>query len=659
MNIESRPRPATAFAAPGPHEGAPRYFIEDVYPTLDCGGFPVKRIAGEPVAVWADIFRDGHDVSAAALLWSHEGDRTWRREPMQHVENDRWRGVFTPPAPGRYAFAIEAWTDAFATWRREFQLKQAAGQPVDLEAREGRALLDGARHGPATARAVVRAAREAFDESQDASVLLTQELLAAMAEAQPRPDLAWSRVYPLIADRARARASAWYEIFPRSQTTDPHRHGTFDDCIARLPDIAEMGFDVLYFPPIHPIGHSNRKGRNNALTAGPDDPGSPYAIGAEAGGHDALHPQLGTLDDFRRLIAAAQAHGLEIALDFATQCSPDHPWLKDHPEWFKRRPDGSIKYAENPPKKYQDIHNPDFYCEDRVRLWSAFRDVIQFWVDQGVRIFRVDNPHTKPFPFWQWLIHDIQSRDPGVLFLSEAFTRPKVMKALAKLGFTQSYTYFTWRTTKQELSAYMAELTGHPERDYFRPNFFVNTPDILPYHLQSGERWMFKARVALAATLSSNYGVYGGYELIEHAPIAGREEYLDSEKYEIRVRDWKQPGNIRDYIARLNRIRRENPALLQTAAFRFAQVDDEEVLGFVKEAPGHDNAVAVAIALNRQGPRPFWFHFGDMEIGPPGARRRITAVENLVTGERHPLEWGGVRMRIDPWADPALLFRCL
>jgi starch synthase (maltosyl-transferring) len=659
MNIEARPRPFAALSVREPQLAPSRYLIEDIYPSVDDGKFPVKRIAGEAVEVWADILRDGHDVTAASLLWMAEGERHWRREPMRHIENDRWMGIFTPPALGRYAFAIEAWTDAFATWRRAFLLKQAAGQAVALDLQEGRQLLEHALHGGADARSIIHVAGESFDLSRDASALLADELLSAMAEAQPRPDLTRSQAFSLRADRARARTGAWYQIFPRSQTADPQRHGTFDDCIARLPDIARMGFDVLYFPPIHPIGRTNRKGRNNALIAMPDDPGSPYAIGADEGGHDAIHPQLGSLDDFKRLVAAADVHGLEIALDFATQCSPDHPWLKQHPDWFQRRPDGSIKYAENPPKKYQDIHNPDFYCDDRVSLWGSFRDVIQFWVDQGVRIFRVDNPHTKPLPFWQWLIHDIQSRDPGVLFLSEAFTRPKLMKALAKIGFTQSYTYFTWRTTKDELSAYMAELTSHPERDYFRPNFFVNTPDILPYHLQTGERWMFKSRVALAATLSSNYGVYSGYELLEHIPIAGREEYFDSEKYEIRVRNWNQPGNIRDYIARLNRLRRENPALQQTADFRFAHIDDDEVMGFVKEAQAHDNAVAVAIALNRQGPRPFWFHFGDMEIGPPGARRRITAIENLVTGERHPLEWGGVRMRIDPWADPALIFRCL
>lgn len=638
-----------------------RFFIEDVYPAVDGGRYPIKRIEGEPIEVWADVFRDGHEVIACALVWWRLGESraSGLREPMRHTSNDRWSAVFTPTAPGRYAFAIEAWTDAFATWRRDFLLKRSADHAADVDVREGRELLSSARGGSSTARSIVKAAAKAFDAGQDVEALLTDELAAAMAEAQPRPDLTASEIYPVTIDRPIARAGAWYEIFPRSQGRTPGQHGTFDDCIARLPDIVEMGFDVVYFPPIHPIGETNRKGPNNALTAGPSDPGSPYAIGGEAGGHDALHPELGTIEDFRRFVQACHAHGLEVALDFATQCSPDHPWLKQHAEWFRRRPDGSIKYAENPPKKYQDIHNPDFYCDDHPALWSAFRDVIQFWVDQGVRIVRVDNPHTKPFPFWEWLIRDIQSRDPGVIFLSEAFTRPKVMKALAKLGFSQSYTYFTWRTNKEELSAYMAELTGYPERDYYRPNFFVNTPDILPYHLQAGEPWMFKSRVALAATLSSNYGVYSGYELIEHEPLPGREEYLDSEKYEIRVRDWKKPGNIRDYIARLNRIRRENPALLQTANFRFAQVDDGEVLGFVKESVAGDNAVAAAIALARHGPREFWFHVGEIEIGPAGARRPIAALENLHTGERHRIDFGGARLRLDPWQDPALIFRCL
>jgi starch synthase (maltosyl-transferring) len=636
-----------------------RFQIEDVYPRIDDGRFPVKRIAGEPVDVWADIFRDGHDIVAAQVLWRPDRETRWRRVPMQHHGNDRWFGRFVPQDVGRYVFAVEAWTDAFATWRHEVEVKRGAGQAVALEAREGRELLSGLKPANRKAQTAIARACAAFDRSGDVSALLSDEVASAAADAAERPDVMRSPACPLLAERPIARAGAWYEMVPRSQSPVPGRHGTFDDCIARLGEIAGLGFDVLYLTPIHPIGRTNRKGRNNSLTPAPDDPGSPYAIGAAEGGHDAVHPELGTLEDFRRLVAACHDHGMEIALDFAIQCSPDHPWVRDHPDWFRKRPDGSIRYAENPPKKYEDIVNPDFFCADRDALWTALRDVVLFWVSQGVRIFRVDNPHTKPLPFWEWLIREVQDRDPGVVFLSEAFTRPKVMKALAKLGFTQSYTYFTWRTTKPELSAYIHELTQYPTCEYFRPNFFVNTPDINPFHLQRGEPWMFKARVALAATLSSNYGICNGFELLEHEPIPGKEEYLDSEKYELKVRDWNKPGNIKAYIGRLNKIRRDNPALLQTCDFRFAQVDDEEVIGFVKESVERTNAVAVAIALSRHGPREFWFHLGDLEIGPEGARRRVAAVENLVTHERSAVEWGGVRLRIDPLHDPALLFRCL
>ena len=446
-------------------------------------------------------------------------------------------------------------------------------------------------------------------------------------------------------------------MVPRSQGRVAGKHGTFDDCIARVPEIAALGFDIIYLTPIHPIGRTNRKGKNNSLKAGPNDPGSFYAIGNEQGGHDAVHPELGTLADFRRLVEACHKHGMEIALDFAVQCSPDHPWLKQHPEWFSTRPDGSIRYAENPPKKYEDIVNPDFTCADRIALWEALFSVVLFWVDQGVRIFRVDNPHTKPLPFWEWLIHEVQAHHPDVIFLAEAFTRPKVMKALAKLGFSQSYTYFTWRTEKQELQAYLSELTGYPEREYYRPNFFVTTPDILPIQLQTGEPWIFKSRAALAATLSSNYGIYNGFELIEHEPIPGKEEYLNSEKYEIKARDWNKPGNIKDYLRRINAIRRENAALLQTANLRFLQVNDDNVIGFIKESAHGDNAVAAAIALTGT-PHEFWLHFGDQHIGPDDTRRPVRAIENLVTGERHLLEWNGIRLRIDPSIDPAILFRC-
>jgi starch synthase (maltosyl-transferring) len=635
-----------------------RFLIEDIYPAVDGGRYPVKRIIGETINVWCDLFRDGHDVVAAALLWRKEGEAKWRREPLRHWENDRWHGSFTPSELGRHVYAIEAWTDAFGTWRRDFMLKRNAGQNVDVEAQEGLQLLAGLKPKGKPVRDLVLKATSACERTGEPDPLLDPELAEVLVDCDPRPDLTRSGLFPVVADPPIARAGAWYEMVPRSQSPEPGRHGTFDDCLARLPEIAALGFDVIYFTPIHPIGRINRKGKDNALTAGPGDPGSPYAIGAEEGGHDAIHPELGTLEDFRRFVNACHERNMEVALDFAVQCSPDHPWLKEHSEWFRRRPDGSIRYAQNPPKKYEDIVNPDFLCQDSAALWAALRDIILFWAEQGVRIFRVDNPHTKPLAFWEWMIAEVQARHPGTIFLSEAFTRPKLMRGLAKLGFSQSYTYFTWRTTKHELSSYLSEITQYPVREYFRPNFFVNTPDINPFHLQGGERWMFMSRVALAATLSGNYGIYNGFELLEHEPIPGKEEYLHSEKYELKTRDWNKPGNIKDYIGRLNRLRRENPALLQTANLRFAAVDDNEVIGYVKESVDCTNAVAVAVALTGQGQRQFWFHFGDLQIGPMDARRPVTSVENLVTGERHNIEWGGVRLWIDPQNDPALLLRC-
>ena len=636
----------------------PRFLVEDIYPSIDGGRYPVKRIAGEVIEVWADLLRDGHDRVAAELLWRKEAEAHWHRTPMRLHSNDRWSGSFRPAEPGHYLFAVEAWTDQFGTWRRELLLKHEAGLDVSLEAREGREFLDELHPSDPANRKLIDQAKRAFDETSDVSSLVTDDLAAAVAASEQRGDLIHSIPVPVTVDRPRARSGAWYEMVPRSQGTVAGRHGTFDDCIARLPEIAALGFDVVYLTPIHPIGRINRKGRNNALKAQPNDPGSPYAIGSTEGGHDAVHPELGTLDDFRRFVESCRTHGMEVALDFAIQCSPDHPWLTQHPEWFRHRPDGSLRYAENPPKKYEDIVNPDFYCTDRIALWQALRNVVLFWVEQGVAIFRVDNPHTKPFPFWEWLIREVQERDPNVLFLSEAFSRPKIMKGLAKLGFSQSYSYFTWRTQKAELQEYLSEITRYPERDYFRPNFFVTTPDILPIQLQSGEPWMFKSRVALAATLSSNYGIYNGFELLEHEPIPGREEYLNSDKYEIKVRDWNRPGNIKPYISRLNHIRRENAALQQTANVRFTQIDDGDVIGFIKEATDHHNAIAVAIALTAPGPRSFWFHIGDITIGPDGQRKPIRALVNLVNGQRHTVEWGGVRLIIDPADDPALLFRC-
>ena len=634
------------------------FHIEDIYPSIDGARFAVKRVVGESIDVWADIFRDGHDIVAAALIWRREQDTEWNRTPMRLHNNDRWTASFIPQHIGRHVYAIEAWTDEFATWRHGFELKQAVGQDVALDALEGAGLLTKAHSGSPEAAALILRHCEQFLQTGDSAPLLAPELRDAMAESQDRIDVTRSHLLPLMVDRPLARCGAWYEMVPRSQGREAGRHGTFRDCIERLPDVAAMGFDVVYFTPIHPIGHTHRKGRNNTLTAAPGDPGSPYAIGSRDGGHDAVQPELGTLDDFHAFIATAKRLNIEVALDIAVQCSPDHPWLREHPQWFKRRPDGSMRYAENPPKKYQDIVNPDFASEDAGALWNALRDVILFWIDQGVKIFRVDNPHTKPFPFWEWLIHEVQLQHPDVIFLAEAFTRPKLMKGLAKLGFTQSYTYFTWRTERWEIEQYLTELTRYPERDFYRPNFFVNTPDILPYHLQGGESWMFKSRVALAAMLSGTYGIYNGFELLEHEPIPGREEYLDSEKYEIKVRDWDKPGNIKPYIMVLNRARRANAELQHTSNLRFLAVEDSNVIGFVKESVDGRNTVAVAIALSRDF-HEFWLPLGDVQVLAGGTRHHVAAVENLLTGERHPIEWGGIRLRIDPARDPAVMLRCL
>lgn len=634
------------------------FSIEDVYPSVDGGRFAVKRRAGDRIDVWADVFRSGHDVIAADLIWRNAGASTWQRSPMTRHENDRWSGHFVIAAPGRYDYAIEAWTDTFASWQHGTALKLKAGQIVDVDALEGAELLERAIAANKRPSPVLRAALESFHGDRNVEHLLADELTALMRSTQERPDLTISGVFPLIIDRERAEFSTWYEMVPRSQSRIAGQHGTFRDCIERLPDIAAMGFDVLYFTPIHPIGTTNRKGRNNSLVAEPGDPGSFYAVGSKDGGHTAVHPELGTLDDFRALVDACSTHGIDVALDIAVQCSPNHPWIIEHPEWFKKRPDGSMRYAENPPKKYEDIVNPDFGCDDAEALWKALKDVILFWIEQGVTIFRIDNPHTKPFNFWEWLIREVQTSKPGVIFLSEAFTRPKLMKGLAKLGFTQSYTYFTWRTAKWEIEAYLNELTAYPERDYCRPNFFVSTPDILPYHLQSGEAWIFKSRVALAAALSGNYGIYNGFELLEHEPIPGREEYLDSEKYQLKPRDWNKPGNIKSYIAALNRARKANPALQQTRNLRFLGVNNEHVIGFAKADSSGGNIVVGAISLARDV-QDFWLPLNDVAIVSNGETKSPAALENLITDERMPLEWGGVHLRIDPAIDPTLLFKCV
>ena len=638
---------------------AARLVIDNVTPSVDDGRFAAKRIAGESIRVEADIFADGHDVLGAELLWRAADERDWRRVPMQALPNDRWEATFAPARIGRHFFTIEAWRDDFATLCREIEIKRAAGVDVTLETAEGRELLAHAAE-PAADRSALAAILARFDAApldQQIEILLAPATRAAMAAAGQHPFRTQREPrLPLEIERPQAGFASWYELFPRSATDDPHRHGRFDDVIALLPTIRDMGFDVLYFPPIHPIGTTNRKGRNNSLRPEPGDLGSPYAIGSAEGGHDAIHPALGAIDDFRRLQRAAGEHGLEIALDFAIQCSPDHPWLKQHPGWFRWRPDGSLRYAENPPKKYEDIVNVDFYAEAALPdLWIALRDVVLYWVGEGVRLFRVDNPHTKPLPFWEWLIEDVRGRYPDVIFLSEAFTRPKMMYRLAKLGFSQSYTYFTWRNSKQELTEYLTELTTTEVKDYFRPHFFVNTPDINPYFLQTSGRAGFLIRAALAATLSGLWGMYSGFEVCEAAPLPGREEYLDSEKYQIRVRDRNAPGNIVAEISALNRLRKLNPALQSHLGLRFYNAFNDQVLVYGKALPSHEDMILVAVSLDPHRVQEAVFEIPLWEWHLPD--HGSLAVEDLMRG--HRFVWTGKlqRVRLDPADLPFAVWR--
>ncbi|ARS51819.1 alpha-1,4-glucan--maltose-1-phosphate maltosyltransferase [Kushneria konosiri] len=631
---------------------ADRIAIEQIEPGVEQGRFAAKAIVGQPVNVTAVIFADGHDVLAARVRWrctqasaQHSATATdeWHSETLTLVKplgNDLWEGVFTPTETGTHEFVVEAWWDLYGTYHYELSKKHAAGVPIALELQEGQAhvsrALERVDTGNEQARALesLKARLEtAGGESDQVALLLSRDTLTLMQACDPQRHLSQSATMPLEVDRALAEFASWYELFPRSESPTPGRHGTFNDVHARLPTIRDMGFDVLYFPPIHPIGHTHRKGPNNTLTPGPGDPGSPYAIGNEHGGHDAVHPELGTLEDFRALVAAAHEHELEIALDFAIQCSPDHPWLAEHPGWFAWRPDGTIRYAENPPKKYEDIVNVDFYAEDAIPgLWLALRDVVQGWVNEGVKIFRVDNPHTKPFPFWEWLIADIRSHDPDVIFFAEAFTRPAIMARLGKVGFTMSYTYFTWRNTKAELTEYLTQLNESPLRECYRPNFFVNTPDINPTFLQGSGRPGFLIRAALATMGSGLWGMYSGFELCEAAPVPGKEEYLDSEKYQLKTRDYFAPGNISAEIARLNWIRRRNPALQTHLGIRFGTIDNDRILYFIKSTPDMSNVVLVAISLDPFHDQSGHFELPLWELGLED--HADTHGEDLMTGHR-------------------------
>jgi starch synthase (maltosyl-transferring) len=582
--------------------------IERIWPCIDGGRYRAKAIVGDEFDVWADIYRDGTDLLQAVVRYRGPSDKRWLESPMEMIENDRWRGSFVPTETGRYKYAVEAWTDSFGTWRRDLIKRVDAGQEVALELEEGALLIESRLKAvPAAKREVLREAVEAIrgrgptssvEADPRVSAAIDEEVYAIVRAHSARRDASISKpVLELTVDRERARFGAWYEFFPRS--TGPRgKHGTFQTAAKELPRIAGMGFDVVYLPPIHPIGTTNRKGKNNSLEVEPGDVGVPWAIGSKEGGHTAVHPDLGTIEDFDEFVVAAEALGLEVCLDFAIQCSPDHPWVKEHPEWFNHRPDGTIKYAENPPKKYQDIFPINYDTEDRAGLWAALKGVLEFWISHDVKIFRVDNPHTKAMPFWEWVIEELKTDHPDLIFLAEAFTRPVVMRGLAKIGFTQSYTYFTWRNSKWELIEYMTELTQTEMAHYFRPNFFVNTPDILHEFLQTGGPAAFKIRLALAALLSPTYGIYSGYELCENVPVApGSEEYLNSEKYQLRWREWKSPESIAPYITRINEIRHKNSALAEFRNLRFHDVDKDNMIAFSKVSRGEDPILAI-VSLN-------------------------------------------------------------
>jgi starch synthase (maltosyl-transferring) len=581
-----------------------RIVIENVSPLIGAGRYPIKRVSGEAIVIEADIFRDGHDVLRAEVCFRPEHLRsTWSRVPLEPLENDRWRGVFTLPEPGDYIYVVHAWTDEWESWLRPLLKKIEAKQEVASELLEGADIVRrAAKNSPHEHRKQLHQFSEKLAKASPEVALdlfEQKQFLAWVKSSQARVHETESEKYRVQVDRVTARFAAWYEMFPRSQGTVPGQSGTFDDCIRRLPDIQRMGFDVIYLPPIHPIGRAFRKGKNNSLVAGVGDPGSPWAIGNEHGGHVATEPSLGTLDDFKRFVAAAHAHGIEIALDFAIQCSPDHPYVIHHKKWFKQRPDGTIKYAENPPKKYQDIYPIDFDSSEWKKLWEEWRKVLLFWIKQGVRTFRVDNPHTKPVHFWEWLIRAIRKDHPDVLFLAEAFTRPKMMKVLAKVGFALSYTYFTWRNHKHDLTEYLTELTHSEMAEYYCGNLFANTPDILHEYLQKGGRPAFEVRLLLAATLSSVYGIYSGFEFSENLPAhPGSEEYLDSEKYEIKVRDWDRVGNLKEMIGRINATRKAHPALQLYRNLRFHGTSNDQLLCYSKSTPDHGDVILVVVNLD-------------------------------------------------------------
>ena len=648
-------------------EGRVRAVVDAVLPNVDGGRFAVKTIAGRPFAVTAHCFTDSHDKLRVILQWQLMASSNVHEVEMQAQPNDVWTAAFTPSTPGRYRYTVIAWVDHLETWRSELQRREDRAD-VGVALQVGSALLEEAAARASGSDATILkewgaqlgsagAAQAGAADVASLKALALDPARAAIAGRFADRSLAAQQSLELIVDRQRAEYSSWYELFPRSAAVEPGRHGTFRDVEQRLARIAEMGFDVLYFPPIHPIGRVNRKGKNNSLEPEPDDVGSPWAIGAAEGGHKAILPELGTMEDFHHLIARAREHGIEIAMDIAFQCAPDHPYVGEHPEWFKRRPDGSVQYAENPPKKYQDIYPFDFESRDWRALWSELKSVVEFWVEQGVKILRVDNPHTKSFGFWEWLITAIKRDHPDVLFLAEAFTRPKVMHRLAKLGFSQSYTYFTWRNSKYDLTEYFTELTAAPGRYYFRPNVWPNTPDILPDTLQTGLRAMYAARLVLATTLSANFGIYGpAFEFMESVPREhGSEEYLDSEKYQLRHWPLERADSLDSLIARLNLIRRDNSALHSNESLRFCQVDNEQLIAYLKVDAACGNVILTIVNLDPHAEQSGWVNV-DIEALNFAADQPYQ-VHDLLSDQRYI--WRGQRnyVMLEPHRAPAHVFR--
>jgi starch synthase (maltosyl-transferring) len=644
--------------------GQARVIIERVKPEIDDGRFPIKRVIGERVVAEADILADGYDIISALLLYRRENHPEWAETPMEPLGNDRWRGSFVVAELGRHRYTVLAWIDRFKSWKWNLAKRLQAGQEVSAEFLVAAQLItEASKRAPKLERRNVREWVSTLrsiqvTEQPKIELALSQEVSGFMDKyADRRLAATYSKELVVVADRERARFSAWYEMFPRSCAMQPGSHGTFKDCEARLPYLAAMDFDVVYLPPIHPIGYTHRKGRGNNPVANPDDPGTPWAIGSQDGGHKSIHPRLGTMEDFQRFVAKAHQYGIEVALDIAFQCSPDHPYVKEHPEWFRWRPDNTVQYAENPPKKYEDIYPFDFETDNWRELWDELKSIVLFWIERGVRIFRVDNPHTKPFRFWEWLITDVKTAYPDTIFLSEAFTRPKVMYHLAKLGFTQSYTYFTWRNTKSELMQYFTELTQTEVREYFRFNLWPNTPDILTEYLQFGGRSAYMARLVLAATLGASYGIYGpACELCENYPSEpGSEEYLNSEKYEIKHWEIARPDSLKGFIARVNRIRRENPALQSDWNIRFHEVDNEQLICYSKRTNDLSNVILVVVNLDPHHTQSGYLEFPLDQLSTDP--QKPYQMHDLLSDARYL--WHGSRnyVELNPQMVPAHIFR--